>query len=90
VGVERAQKLPLGFVITPAVEYGRVFGTTSDYTAVNAKATLSRPFECSFGVVTPFASVGWYDNNFDVSKYNWATREFSGDLVYTGGLKFTF
>jgi hypothetical protein len=90
VGVERVQKLPLGFVITPAVEYGRVFGTTSDYTAVNAKATLSRPFECSFGVVTPFASVGWYDNNFDVSKYNWATREFSGDLVYTGGLKFTF
>jgi len=90
VGIERAQKLPFGFVITPAVEYGKVFGDTSDYTAVNAKATLTRPFEFSFGVLTPFASVGWYDNNFKAASYNWATREFSGDVVYSGGLRLTF
>jgi len=90
VGLERAQKLPFGFVITPAVEYGKVFGASSDYTAVNAKASLTRPFETSFGVLTPFATVGWYDNNFKVGNYNWATREFSGDVVYSGGLRLTF
>jgi hypothetical protein len=90
VGLERAQKLPFGFVITPAVEYGKVFGDTSDYTAVNAKATLTRPFEFSFGVLTPFVSIGWYDNNFKAASYNWATREFSGDVVYSGGLRLTF
>jgi hypothetical protein len=90
VGIERAQKLPFGFVITPGVEYGKVFGTTSDFTAVNVKATLTRPFEFSFGVLTPFASVGWYDNNFHAAKYNWATREFSGDVVYSGGLRLSF
>jgi hypothetical protein len=90
VGLERAQKLPFGFVVTPVVEYGKVFGDASDYTAVNAKATLTRPFEFSFGVLTPFASVGWYDNNFNVVNYNWATREFSGDVVYSGGLRLTF
>ena len=90
VGLERAQKLPFGFVVTPAVEYGKVFGDSSDYTAVNAKATLTRPFEFSFGVLTPFASVGWYDNNFKAASYNWATREFSGDVVYSGGLRLTF
>ena len=90
VGLQREQKLPFGFAITPAVEYGKVYGDSSDYTAVNAKATLTRPFEFSFGVLTPFASVGWYDNNFDAAKYNWATREFSGDIVYSGGLRLTF
>lgn len=90
VGIERAQKLPWGFVITPAAEYGKVYGASSDYTAINAKATLTRPFDLSIGVLTPFASVGWYDNNFHAAKYNWATREFSGDVVYTAGLKLTF
>ena len=90
VGAERAQKLPFGFVVTPAVEYGKVFGASSDYTAVNAKASLTRPFETSFGVLTPFASAGWYDNNFNATKYNWATRELSGDVVYSGGLRLTF
>lgn len=90
VGIERAQKLPFGFVITPGVEYGKVYGNSSDYTAVNAKATLTRPIQTAFGVLTPFASVGWYDNNFHIDKYNWATKEFSGDVVYSGGLRFTF
>lgn len=90
VGIERAQKLPWGFVITPGVEYGKVYGASSDYTALSAKASLTRPFDLSIGVLTPFASVGWYDNNFHAAKYNWATREFSGDVVYTAGLKLTF
>jgi len=90
VGIERAHKLPYGFVITPGVEYGKIFGNIGDYTAVNGKATLTRPFELSIGVLTPFASVGWFDNNFSTAKYNWATREFSGDVVYSAGLKLTF
>ncbi len=90
VGAERAQKLPLGFVITPAVEYGKVYGNLSEYTAFNAKGTLTRPFEFSFGTLTPFASVGWYDNTFSTAKFNWATREFNGDVVYSAGLRLTF
>ena len=86
VGLSRNQALPFGFSITPAVEYGYL----ADYTAVNAKATLARPFTLSFGNLTPYAEVGWFDNNFDNTKYNWATREFSGTVVYTAGLKLTF
>ena len=86
VGLSRNQALPFGFTVTPAVEYGYV----SDYTTVNVKATLARPFTLSFGNLTPYAEVGWFDNNFDNTKYNWATREFSGTVVYTAGLKLTF
>lgn len=86
VGVERVQKLPYGFFVTPCVEYGNV----EDYTAVNAKVSLTRPFEFSFGVLSPFVSVGWYDNNFYAHNYNWATREFNGDVVYSGGLRLAF
>jgi hypothetical protein len=86
VGLSRNQALPFGFTVTPAVEYGYV----AEYTAVNAKATLARPFTLSFGNLTPYAEVGWFDNNFSGTKYNWATREFSGTVVYTGGIKLTF
>jgi len=86
VGLSRTQNLFYGFTVTPAVEYGYV----AEYTAVNAKATLARPFTFSFGNVTPYAEVGWFDNNFDGTKYNWATREFSGTVVYAAGLKLTF
>lgn len=85
-GAERVQKLPFGFSITPAFEYGYV----NDYDVLTVKATLARTFETRFGALTPYFSVGWFDNNFDTASYKWATKEFSGDVVYSGGLKFTF
>ena len=86
VGAQRVQQLFYGFTVTPIVEYGYV----NDYETINVKGTLARPFNTPIGTVTPFVEVGWFDNNFDTAKYNWATREFSGTVVYTAGLKLNF
>lgn len=85
-GAERAQKLPYGFVITPGVEWG----TLTDYRYINVKGVLTRPIEFSFGTVTPYASVGWYDTDFNVTKYNFATTQFNDSVVYTAGVKLSF
>lgn len=82
VGIQRVQKLPWGFQIIPAFEYGRV----SDYEVMSLKATLARPI----GFVTPYAEVGWYDNSFYTTKVNFATRQLSDAVVYSAGVKFTF
>ncbi len=86
VGISRTQNLFYGFTVTPLVEYGYV----NEYKTVNAKGTLARPFTFAWGTLTPFAEVGWFDNDFNRANYNWATREFSGTVVYAGGLKLTF
>jgi hypothetical protein len=86
VGAQRVQSLFYGFTVTPAFEYGYV----NDYKTLTFKGTLARPFKTSFGTFTPFAEVGWYDNDFNTATYNWATREFSGTVVYTAGLKLNF
>lgn len=81
-GVYRVQPLPLGFTVTPLVEYGQL----DDYTAVAAKVTLARPIKN----VTPFVEVGWLDNDFDVTNYNFATREYDGDITLTAGINVVF
>lgn len=82
VGAERVQKLPFGFYVTPAVEYGEL----SDYTAFVAKATLSRPV----GVVTPYFEAAWVNNDFQTQNVNFAVRELDWDFVFSAGLKVTF
>jgi hypothetical protein len=85
-GGERVQKLPFGFVVTPSVEWGKL----TDYSYINVKGMLTRPFDLSFGTITPYASVGWFDNDFDVTTYNFSTTQFNNDVVYTAGIKLTF
>lgn len=85
-GGERAQQLPLGFVITPGVEWGKL----TDYTYINVKGVITRPFQFSFGTLSPYVSVGWYDNDFDVPNYNFALTRFNDTVVYSAGLKLTF
>ena len=82
VGLQRVQKLPYGFTITPAAEYGNF----TDYNYWSAKATLARPV----GFVTPYAEVGWVNDSFGASKYKFATREFNDAVVVAAGLKLTF
>ena len=82
VGLQRAQTLPWGFIVTPSAEYGYV----NTYKSLSAKINLSRPI----GSFVPYAEAGWFDNDFDSSKYKFSTREFSGDVVYAAGLKYTF
>lgn len=87
VGAERAQKLFLGLVLTPAVEWGKM----TDYEALNAKATLTRPFAYKWGTVTPYAEVAWYDNgNWQTTTKAFALKQFENDLVYCAGLRLTF
>ena len=38
----------------------------------------------------PYAEVGYYDNNFQASKYNFASQEFSGDVVVLAGVRWNF
>lgn len=85
-GVYRVQSLPYGFTITPLAEYGKF----TDYEAFVGKVTVARPFELSFGTLTPFADVSWVDNNFKYSKYNFATKELNGAVVVSAGLNFKF
>jgi len=87
VGAERAQKLPLGFVLTPSVEWGK----STSYEAINAKGSLTRPFTFAWGTVSPYAEVGWYHNNvFDTTAKAFALSRFDNDVVYTAGIKLSF
>lgn len=86
VGAERVQKLFWGFTVTPSVEYGKL----TDYEAIAAKAVLARSFNLGFGVLTPYASVGWYDNNFSESATKFALVEFDKETVYSAGIKLSF
>lgn len=86
VGAYRTQRLFYGLTVTPAVEYGYV----NNYEAFQVKSTLARPFTTHIGVVTPYAEVGWFDNDFKTKDYNFATREFDGTFVYSAGLKLAF
>lgn len=83
VGLERATDVFGWVTVTPTVEYGKF----TDYDTVAVKLAVSRTF---FGHLEPFAEVGWYDNDFSPTKYNIATREFSGDVIAFGGLRWKF
>jgi len=86
-GAERAQKLPYGFVITPAVEWGK----STSYEAFNVKGSLTRPVTFAWGTVTPYAEVGLYNNNvFDVAAKRYSIGRFDNDVAYTAGLKLSF
>jgi hypothetical protein len=86
VGVERVQKLPLGFAVTPAFEYGN----STDYQTICLKGTLTRPVATAIGVVTPYVEVGIYDNEFDSGATGFATRELENDVVYSAGFRLSF
>lgn len=82
VGAERVQKLLFGFTATPAVEFGK----WSDYQSVVAKATLARPI----GAFVPYFEAAYVDGDFHTSNYTLTSHKFNGNLVYSGGIKYTF
>lgn len=82
-GLERPTDVFGWVTITPAVEYGKF----TDYETVAAKINVSRTF---FNHLTPYAEVGWYDNNFSLTKYKIAATEFSGDIVAVAGVRWSF
>ena len=83
VGVERPTDVFGWVTVTPTLEYGKF----TDYDVVAAKIGVSRTF---FNHLQPYAEVGWYDNNFSASKYKFASKEFSGDIVAVAGVRWNF
>jgi hypothetical protein len=83
VGVERKTDVLGWFNVTPSVEWGQF----TDYDVLSAKVTASKVI---FNHLEPFVEAGWYDNRFQVKNYNFATREFNGDFVVAGGLRWNF
>lgn len=71
------------FNLTPSVEYGQM----TDYDTVSAKVDVSKQLWENLQV---FGQFGWYDNNFDVANYNFATEQFVGDLAGSAGVRWNF
>jgi hypothetical protein len=87
VGAERVQSLPYGFVITPAVEWGK----STSYETFNVKASLSRSVSFAWGTVTPFVDVGWYNNNvYEAASTAYSLVRFDNDVVYNAGIRLSF
>lgn len=83
VGLKRPTDVFGWFTITPLVEYGKF----TDYDFKAAKVTVSKVL---FNHLEPFAEVGYYDNNFGVSKYNFAIKELNDSVVAVGGIRWNF
>ena len=83
VGLKRPTDVFGWFTITPLVEYGKF----TDYDFKTAKVTVSKVL---FNHLEPFAEVGYYDNNFGVSKYNFAIKELHNAVVAVGGIRWNF
>jgi len=83
VGGERPTSVFGLFTATPIVEYGKL----TDYATLSVRLKVSRVL---FGHVEPFVEVGWYDNDFSVSKYNFAVKEFKGDIEAQAGVRWNF
>jgi hypothetical protein len=83
VGLKRPTDVFGLFTLTPSAEYGKF----SDYETISAKIGVSRVF---FNHLEPFAEVGYYDNHFSVSNYNFAVKELNGTVVAMGGIRWNF
>jgi len=83
VGLKRPTDFFGLFTLTPSAEYGKF----SDYETISAKIGVSRVF---FNHLEPFAEVGYYDNRFSVSNYNFAVKELNGTVVAMGGIRWNF
>jgi hypothetical protein len=83
VGVKKSFDIDGFFTITPSIEYGKM----TDYDVLGAKLDVSRIF---WEKLELFGSVGWFDNNFDVTNYNFAVEEFTGDIAASAGVRWNF
>lgn len=83
IGLKRPTDVFGWFTITPLVEYGKF----TDYDFKTAKVTVSKVL---FNHLEPFAEVGYYDNNFGVTKYNFAIKELDNSVVALGGIRWNF
>ncbi len=83
VGLRRQFDVFNLFTLTPSVEYGQM----TDYETANVKIDASKVLWDNLEV---FGQVGWFDNNFDVVNYNFATEQFVGDVAASAGVRWNF
>jgi len=83
VGLKRQFDVFSLFTLTPSVEYGQM----TDYETASVKINASKVLWDNLEV---FGQVGWFDNNFDVVNYNFATEQFVGDVAASAGVRWNF
>ncbi len=83
VGLKRSFDVFGVFNLTPSVEYGQM----TDYETTSVKLDASKVLWDKLEV---FGQVGWFDNNFDIVNYNFATEQFVGDVAATAGVRWNF
>jgi hypothetical protein len=83
VGLRRQFDVFSLFTLTPSVEYGQM----TDYETASVKIDASKVLWDNLEV---FGQVGWFDNNFDVVNYNFATEQFVGDVAASAGVRWNF
>ncbi len=83
VGLRRQFDVFSLFTLTPSVEYGQM----TDYETASVKIDASKVLWDKLEV---FGQVGWFDNNFDVVNYNFATEQFVGDVAASAGVRWNF
>ncbi len=83
VGLRRQFDVFNLFTLTPSVEYGQM----TDYETASVKIDASKVLWDKLEV---FGQVGWFDNNFDVVNYNFATEQFVGDVAASAGVRWNF
>ena len=86
VGAETSWTLPVvGWDLTPDVSWYSL----DDYESFRAAATVSYPGDLLWGL-SPFVTVSWVDNDFDVADFNFASYEADGEYSWLAGVRYSF
>ena len=86
VGAETSWTLPVvGWDLTPDVSWYSL----DDYESFRAAATVSYPGELLWGL-SPFVTLSWVDNNFDVANFDFASYEAETEFSWLAGVRYSF
>ena len=86
IGAETSWTLPVvGWSFTPDVSWYSL----DDYESFRAAATVSYPGDLLWGF-SPFVTVSWVDNDFDVADFNFASYRADAEYSWLAGVKYSF
>ena len=86
VGAETSWDLPfVGLSLTPDVSWYSL----DDYESFRAAATVSYTGELLWGL-SPFVTLTWVDNDFDVANFEFASYEADTECSWLAGVKYSF
>jgi len=86
VGAETSWTLPVvGWSLAPDVSWYKL----DDYESFKAAATVSYPGDLLWGL-SPFVTVAWVDNDFDVANFDFASFEADAEVSWLAGVRYSF